>query len=66
LIPGSTFKVFFHFILKASVKFFFFGVEEGEVSAVLGVLETVVSRSRNSISGAECFTTRRLFGSVVS
>ena len=42
LIGSSAFEIGFYFIFKASVEFFFFGVEELEVSAVLSVLETVI------------------------
>jgi len=42
LLRVGAFKVGFDFIFETGVEFFFFGVEEGEVSAVLGIMETVV------------------------
>ena len=38
----NSFEIGFDFVFEASVEFFFFGVEEGKVGAVLGVLEAVI------------------------
>jgi hypothetical protein len=37
LIRLGAFKITFYFIFETGVEFFFFGVEEGEVGAVLGI-----------------------------
>ncbi|CAG8601759.1 4686_t:CDS:1, partial [Paraglomus brasilianum] len=37
-----AFKIGFYFIFVTGVEFLFFGVKEGEVEAILGILEAVI------------------------